>query len=277
MLRHTHFHGIDLAAEPLQIAVCAQHNNGGLKAGIWWESDLKHLFPVGEVNGSHGVYRPGGAALNSGQVGSLRAAQYICAKYNAPATGSDDLLKEAGEQIDTELAHAENWLQSGKTSDNRRYLAEIRKRMSEAGGIIRSLQKVTTAFADAEEMTRYLPGKIGAGTVKELAEAFLLNDHCLTHYVYLSAIKTYLEKGGRSRGSYMVMEGEDYLLEDIAEGKRKPDLCQYDRNIENNILEVGYRDGATIKKNVKVRDIPVQDLWFEKVWKDFIHDNISGC
>jgi len=270
-------HGIDLAAEPLQIAVCAQHNNGGLKAGIWWESDLKHLFPVGEVNGSHGVYRPGGAALNSGQVGSLRAAQYICAKYNAPAPGSDDLLKEAGEQIDSELAHAENWLQSGKTSDNRRYLAEIRKKMSEAGGIIRSLGKVTAALADAEEMTRYLPGKIGAGTVKELAEAFLLNDHCLTHYVYLDAIKTYLEKGGRSRGSYMVMEDEDYLLEDIAEGKRKPDLCQYDRNIENNILEVGYRDGATIKKNVKVRDIPVQDLWFEKVWKDFIHDNISGC
>ena len=70
-------HGIDLEKEHLQIAVCAQHNNGGLKANIWWESDLTHLFPVGEVNGSHGVYRPGGSALNSGQVGSYRAAQYI--------------------------------------------------------------------------------------------------------------------------------------------------------------------------------------------------------
>src|SRR5664280_1082496 len=74
-------HGIDLEKEPLQIDICAQHNNGGLKAGIWWESDLKHLFPVGEVNGSHGVYRPGGAALNAGQVGSFRAAQYISKKY----------------------------------------------------------------------------------------------------------------------------------------------------------------------------------------------------
>ena len=49
-------HGIDLAREPLEIDVCAQHNNGGLAGDLWWESvNLKHLFPVGEVNGSHGV------------------------------------------------------------------------------------------------------------------------------------------------------------------------------------------------------------------------------
>ncbi|NLG84631.1 MAG: FAD-binding protein, partial [Firmicutes bacterium] len=71
-------HGIDLASAPLEIAVCAQHNNGGLAGNIWWESEnIKHLFPVGEVNGSHGVYRPGGAALNAGQVGGFRAAEYI--------------------------------------------------------------------------------------------------------------------------------------------------------------------------------------------------------
>ena len=59
-------HGIDLSREPLEIAVCAQHNNGGLAADIWWEStNLRHLFPVGEVNGTHGIYRPGGSALNS--------------------------------------------------------------------------------------------------------------------------------------------------------------------------------------------------------------------
>jgi succinate dehydrogenase/fumarate reductase flavoprotein subunit len=78
-------HGIDLKTKMLEIAVCAQHNNGGLLGNIWWESNVKHLFPVGEVNGVFGVYRPGGSALNSTQVGSLRAAQYIKANYeNAP-------------------------------------------------------------------------------------------------------------------------------------------------------------------------------------------------
>jgi succinate dehydrogenase/fumarate reductase flavoprotein subunit len=60
-------HGIDLAKEPLEIGLCAQHNNGGFRGNIWWESNIRHLFPVGEVNGTHGVRRPGGSALNSGQ------------------------------------------------------------------------------------------------------------------------------------------------------------------------------------------------------------------
>jgi succinate dehydrogenase/fumarate reductase flavoprotein subunit len=84
-------HDIDIAREPLEIAVCVQHNNGGLVANAWWESEnTAHLFPVGEVNGSHGAYRPGGAALNAGQVGGIRAAEYIAARY-ADESLADDL------------------------------------------------------------------------------------------------------------------------------------------------------------------------------------------
>jgi len=79
----------------LEIALCAQHNNGGLAASLWWESvNLAHLFPVGEVNGSHGVGRPGGAALNAGQVGGMRAAEFIAARY-AGATLADDAFAES--------------------------------------------------------------------------------------------------------------------------------------------------------------------------------------
>lgn len=95
--------GIDLFKEPLEIAVSAQHNNGGLKGNIWWESNLRHLFPVGEVNGSHGVYRPGGSALNSGQCGSLRAAQYINARYHATPQNEDDFTAKAEEQISAKI------------------------------------------------------------------------------------------------------------------------------------------------------------------------------
>jgi len=64
-------HGIDLESQALEIAVCAQHNNGGLAGNLWWESTtISHLFPIGEVNGSHGVYRPGGASLNAGDTGA---------------------------------------------------------------------------------------------------------------------------------------------------------------------------------------------------------------
>lgn len=69
--------GIDLAADRLETGVCAQHNNGGIDVDLWWRSSIAGLFPVGEAAGAHGVARPGGAALNSAQVGATRAAQWI--------------------------------------------------------------------------------------------------------------------------------------------------------------------------------------------------------
>lgn len=92
-------HGIDLYTEMLEVAVCAQHNNGGLAGNQWWESNVRHLFPVGEVNGSHGVYRPGGTALNAGQVGSLRAAQYIANRYTEEPMDAETLARVCGAQI----------------------------------------------------------------------------------------------------------------------------------------------------------------------------------
>lgn len=73
-------HGIDLM-RPLEAAVCAQHCNGGLRGSLWWETSVRHLFAVGELNGTHGV-RPGGSALNSGQVGAMRAAELIARVYD---------------------------------------------------------------------------------------------------------------------------------------------------------------------------------------------------
>ena len=77
--------GVDLYTQPLEIALCAQHNNGGIGIDCWWQTDVKGLFAVGEAAASHGVYRPGGTALNAGQVGSTRAAQYIAARCQGDA------------------------------------------------------------------------------------------------------------------------------------------------------------------------------------------------
>ena len=49
--------GIDLAADRLEIGVCAQHNNGGIDVDLWWRSSIAGLFPVGEAAGAHGVAR----------------------------------------------------------------------------------------------------------------------------------------------------------------------------------------------------------------------------
>ena len=95
-------HGIDLYADRLEISVCAQHCNGGVAVDAHWQSSVAGLYAAGEAAGTFGVYRPGGSALNSTQVGGLRAAEHIVRKpsqeqqmpnYSLPAIryGEDNL------------------------------------------------------------------------------------------------------------------------------------------------------------------------------------------
>jgi succinate dehydrogenase/fumarate reductase flavoprotein subunit len=264
--------GIDLEREYLQIDICAQHNNGGLKANIWWESDLRHLFPVGEVNGSHGVYRPGGAALNSGQVGSYRAAQYICKKYNMSPMNDKEFLSEAEDVIDSTLNLTSTWMNSGRSSQNKKYLTEIRKRMTLAGGIIRERAKVEKASSEATEALKKIAGETGANSIRDLAETYILLDHCITHLIYLETIKFYIETGGKSRGSYIIISNRMYEGTDIYEYIHYPELCQFDREVENKIIVAGFKNGIVTINLEDVRGIPEQNLWFEKVWKEYLED-----
>ncbi len=264
--------GIDLERENLQIAVCAQHNNGGLKGNIWWESDLRHLFPVGEVNGSHGVHRPGGSALNSGQVGGFRAALYISKKYNQAPIENGSFISEVRRTVGENLNLAKLWVESG-SNNNDRFLDEIQRRMSSSAGIFRNLKKVAEASSEALELLKKLPSEIGAKSVDKLADSFSLLDQCITHYVYLEAVRFYLEQGGRSRGSYIVAEDEYIEGIDMSMVFRKYVLCKYDRDIENKIIEVCLKGDTVVTNLENVREVPDQDLWFEKVWREYLEDN----
>jgi hypothetical protein len=166
-------------------------------------------------------------------------------------------------------------MKAGSQMDNGKYLAEIRKRMSDAGGIIRDRKKAELSFTEAVLMLENLPEKIGAGTVTELTDSFLLLDHCLTHLIYLGAIHEYLKQGGRSRGSFIVSLNQEEESTSLKGQLNSAQICLFDRDIENKILEVGYKNGLITMNLEDVRAIPEQDLWFEKVWKDFLEDNYT--
>ena len=266
-------HGIDLEAEPVEVAVCAQHSNGGLKGNIWWESDLKHLFPVGEINGSHGVKRPGGSALNAGQVGSFRAAQFISAKYREEPPAEDKFLADAYADIKEKLEMAKKWLSRGKRNDTREIINEIRKRMSACAAIIRNAEDTAEAAAEAESLFESLPERLGASNVHNLKECFIAYDNCLSHLLWLKAINTYIRKGGRSRGSYIVTSTKGTWPGNLAGGKTLTGLCRYNRKVEKGILEINYRGGKAVTRIADVRGIPGQDLWFEIVWREYLEDN----
>ena len=74
--------GIDLSTDMLQIAVCAQHNNGGVYTDNNFQSDVDGLYVIGEASGTFGLARPGGSALNDTQVSGLICAKHIKNRIN---------------------------------------------------------------------------------------------------------------------------------------------------------------------------------------------------
>lgn len=68
---------IDISKEKLRIAVCAQHNNGGVYTDNNYETNVENLYVIGEAAGTFGLARPGGTALNDTQVGGFLCADHI--------------------------------------------------------------------------------------------------------------------------------------------------------------------------------------------------------
>ncbi|OQB15587.1 MAG: succinate dehydrogenase flavoprotein subunit [Firmicutes bacterium ADurb.Bin193] len=265
--------GIDITEEYLEIAVCAQHNNGGLYGDIWWESNLKHLFPVGEVNGSHGVYRPGGSALNSGQVGSTRAAQFIAARYTEEPLKTDEFIDMTANQIYEKISFGAKLLKNMSDKNNiiqiRRQIGE---RMTRAGAHIRSGKAAEAAAKEAKKMLESLPDISKLSSVRDLPFAYQNRDLLITQYVYLSAIANYIEKGGGSRGSYLVYNKDGKLpIENLPEEFR---FTLDGGRLEKEIQEVSFSDGECRFEWNEVKPIPESDDWFENVWNAYMRDEI---
>lgn len=269
-----HNHGIELETQMLEIAVCAQHNNGGLAGNAWWESNLRHLFPVGEVNGSHGVYRPGGSALNSGQVGSARAAEYIAHRYTGAPLERGELLARCGAQAEAAIRLGMEALsKKGEPLDLARERRMLGRRMSVYGAHIRSAEGVRRALEELDEQEKRVMNARVASE-RSLPSWYRLRDLMLSQRMYLSAILDYIKHGGASRGSYLIsdnmgklpLEGLDERFRYVLDGEAHSGVIQ----------EAVWKNGACQCSWRPVRPIPEGDLWFENVWRDWRENKIYG-
>ena len=277
--------GIDLSKEFLQIAVCNQHLNGGISGDIWWETNIKHLFAIGETNGSHGIHRPGGSALNSGQVGGLRASQKIGNVYMKTETLNRDaflqlIAPELGFIIkDINSAIFKKSLMNIDQMTPPQFWEKIQERMSKFGGIIRPSKDLF------EEGTQIIKQIYNLNTIlilqnnQEIIEYLRIRDALLTQQYVLESILNFHESNGQSRGSYLILR--DTLNESFNETYVIPpgDLKQFKFIRSNNILKdkiqtIQSQAGIIKFEWEKVRDIPNEFGWFENVWKDFTDGTI---
>ncbi|MCJ7485653.1 MAG: oxidoreductase, partial [Candidatus Aminicenantes bacterium] len=270
-------HGIDLAREPLEVAVCAQHNNGGFRGSIWWQSSVRGLFPVGEVCGTHGVTRPGGSALNAGQVGSARAALFIARRRaERPIVVADFLgLSKAQVLAKSEQARTMIGRRDGRALSPESCLAELRRRMSACGAAVRDPEEVRTAKPAARELWLRAQRELRVPSRRDLPKAFKVLDLALTHAVYLEAICEYLNRGGKSRGSALVPDPSGRKPHPLLGDRWAFSLTDPSEFVSANILEVRLdKRGRVHKRWVPVLPVPPAEGWFETVWNDFMKDGI---
>jgi succinate dehydrogenase/fumarate reductase flavoprotein subunit len=271
-------HGIDLTTEPLEIAVCAQHNNGGLAANHWWESvNVRHLFPVGEVNGSHGVYRPGGSALNAGQVGGFRAAEYIANRYRG-WTLPEDLVRQAAERAVVDL---QGWIARSEGAGSSTHSwqaerAEFQARMTRVGAHIRSTSEVREAVSEAwAQLRRIERSGCSHDGPRGLAEALRNRHLCFAHAVYLEAICYDLHSGVGSRGSSIAVTPNGVRIHDKLSNEWR--IAPEDPAFREKVLEtVASPDGEVKNEWVDRRPIPRTEAWFETAWARFRRGEIYG-
>lgn len=268
-------HGIDLWAEPLEIAVCAQHNNGGFAVNKWWESNLPHTFVIGEMAGTHGVKRPGGSALNAGQTGGLRAAEYIANIYRdkLPSSSLDDKISDA---IDDILARLKSYPQNKNAKTPTNVMCEIRQRMTKAGSHIREISADRAALNEAAKLHRNIRIQgLSVSQPADLIKAIQAEHLALTSVAYLQSIVELLDQGCGSRGSYIVVCNDGMEIHPDIKNSATGESLKFkpeNKKLRNSIIQVRYssqQPGLFECKTIPVRKAPKTRKAFEPAWTDF--------
>ncbi len=266
--------GIDLYSEPLEIAVCAQHNNGGFAVDKWWQSNVPHTFVIGEMAGTHGVKRPGGSALNAGQTGGLRAAQYIANVYGGELPDYAKIQTEIDRQLGELVSRFKQYEGSSGPAPEH-VLEQIRSRMTASGGHIRELNDARKALKEAVALCRDIQQKgLNVKDTKALIAAIQAEHLALTSIAYLKAVVELLAQGSGSRGSHLVLaqDGVEIHADVIDRATGKPLRFKPENpSLRSSILQVEYDEGSPDlfrSTTIKVRPTPKDRKAFEPAWQD---------
>lgn len=250
--------GVDLAREPLEIALCAQHCNGGVAVDDHWQTAVPGLYAIGECAGTHGVTRPGGSALNAGQVGALRAAQHVAASDRVPHRG-DKFTSITAEQV----KKTEQFLAASPTgNDADQARAAARRRMSACGGAIRSVDALR---ALREKIADTLARVSSFGGTPEAR--FRLRDVLRTQLAALTAMLDYAAAVGVSRGSALYTDPNGELRDGLDALFRL--TVDDPPAARGRVQEIAFRDGDCTADWRPVRPLPADDDVFELVWRDY--------
>ena len=255
--------GVDLKKERLEISLCSQHNNGGIDVDMWWQSSVKGLFVIGEAAGTHGIYRPGGSALNAGQVGAARAALYI-SRNTLPETDCEKFAAVSQKYIDGVFEFADGILSD--SSNVKQIRAQSTADMDKFAGAIRKAELLSDFRLCLAKSVKNACAIIKIKDKSELFSAFKAREMLISQLVYVSAMENYTESGGKTRGSALY----------YSENGEKPDgldeifRFEADDGSQNGKVQlVRYNNGECEISIRSVRPLPEGGGFFENVWREY--------
>lgn len=248
-------HGIDLSKQPLKIAVCAQHNNGGVKVNADWQTNVKGLYVAGEAAGTFGIFRPGGSALNSTQAGSMRAARHVA------LFGGREMKNLFDELVDNAVCETEKLIAAtaGEKSTVKDVRVRYAKRMSRNFAFLRNVDDMTSALKEI----RIDKENFAIDNKRESADEIpymLKNLETLKMQEVIGESMLYAAQRFGSRGSAFVTDDGDFL------GRRAKAENPVGRSVK--LVVQNTDDGIKIVEQ-PVNPVPERDLWFERVWNDY--------
>ncbi len=181
---------IDITCEKLRIAVCAQHNNGGVYTDNNCESDIENLYVIGEAAGTFGLARPGGTALNNTQVGGLLVAEHIRVKENS-LKDEDFNLISTDKNTDIII-------------DNSVDYSYIKTKMSGCASFLRSKEECESLLTEIKEIVASYPNKH-----RSLSEWFYDRDMLVSSEALLHTILGEMILTGSRGGAVFFEKGKE--------------------------------------------------------------------
>lgn len=265
-------HGTDLATEPLEFAMNNQHMNGGIQIDDWGRTNLKGCYAIGEAAGSHGVTRPGGAALNSGQVFGKRVAIAIKRAYNEPQVFEPSSTVITSE-LTVALQEADSFVQGDAPLTPKEVKAELQARMSDHAGIICTEQEVKDALDAARALRERVASEgLSVRSPSLVGQAFRWRHMTWVSEAVLTALDFYISHGGGSRGARAICadngtQNPEASVEDLSRFRFVEEQA---KDKEEKIL-VGLRGDSIEIHIIGVRlDPTVEREFFEKGWGAYL-------
>ncbi|MCK7523921.1 MAG: hypothetical protein MZV64_43015 [Ignavibacteriales bacterium] len=187
----------------LEIAVCAQHNNGGLAGNVWWESNVGG--PVPRRRGERVARRPEArrrvVERRSGRRAERGDAHREPAAQASPGGRSlRERGRTAGRRASLGAGAARcSTTPAGQRRERRRRaprhpVADVARRRAHPAARDGPRRRLRTRLAHVPQPRRAAHGPPAPATCRT---SFRNRDLCLAHAVYLTAITEYLERGGQ--------------------------------------------------------------------------------